>query len=47
MPEPDDDSMLGEILGPMTWPKFAGLALLLAFIVGVCAICGWAPGWAG
>lgn len=48
MPEPQrDDSMMGDIFGPVTWPKLALVALLMMFTLAVCAICGWAPGWSG
>jgi hypothetical protein len=40
-----DDSMFGDLIGPVTWSKVALIALFLAFVLGACAICGWAPGW--
>lgn len=45
MTERDDDSVLGDLIGPVTWPKVALAVIVLAFVLGVCAICGWAPGW--
>jgi hypothetical protein len=45
MADDGDDSMLGELIGPVTWPKVAAIALVLAGVIAICAICGWAPGW--
>lgn len=45
MPEPEDDSMLHDTVGPITWPKVAALLIIALTILGACLICGIAPGW--
>jgi hypothetical protein len=41
MSEPQkDDSMLFDLIGPVTWPKIVLIALLLAFFVVMYVACG-------
>ncbi|HEY3434126.1 MAG TPA: hypothetical protein VGK41_00595 [Solirubrobacterales bacterium] len=43
MSDPDDDSLLADLFGPITWPKLVLVGMLLAFLLGMLAICAWSP----